>query len=70
MNPKQHPSPMKSAEKGQEKPPASAEIGGREFGQVVEPMQAQMASGNEGLTEKSASKPKGTEKKKKGRKAA
>jgi hypothetical protein len=26
-------------------------IGGREFGQVIEPMQAQMASENEGLAE-------------------
>ena len=26
-------------------------MGGREFGQVIEPMQAQMASGNEGLAE-------------------
>jgi len=29
----------------------SSEVGGREFGNVVEPMQAQMASGNQGLTE-------------------
>lgn len=28
-------------------------MGGREFGQVIEPMQAQMASGNEGLAEAS-----------------
>jgi hypothetical protein len=31
-------------------------IGGREFGQVIEPMQAQMASGNEGLAESSRGK--------------
>lgn len=30
--------------------------GGREFGQVIEPMQAQMASGNEGLADTSGSK--------------
>jgi hypothetical protein len=30
--------------------------GGREFGQVIEPMQAQMASGNEGLADSSGSK--------------
>ena len=28
-------------------------IGGREFGQVIEPMQAQMASGNDGLADNS-----------------
>lgn len=31
----------------------SQSIGGREFGEVVEPMQAQMASGNCGLAEDS-----------------
>lgn len=31
----------------------SQSLGGREFGEVVEPMQAQMASGNEGLAETS-----------------
>lgn len=30
--------------------------GGREFGQVIEPMQAQMASGNEGLAESSSAR--------------
>lgn len=29
--------------------PAAKGIGGREFGNVIEPTQAQMASGNEGL---------------------
>lgn len=33
----------------------SPSMGGREFGQVIEPMQAQMASGNEGLAETSDS---------------
>ena len=36
-------------------PSESQSLGGREFGEVVEPMQAQMASGNEGLTEQSVS---------------
>lgn len=31
----------------------SERIGGREFGNVVEPMQAQMASGNKGLAAES-----------------
>jgi len=31
----------------------SERIGGREFGNVIEPTQAQMASGNEGLAAKS-----------------
>jgi len=35
-----------------EKEESSGEVGGREFGQVIEPMQSQMASGNEGLTDK------------------
>jgi hypothetical protein len=33
-------------------PTPNQTVGGREFGQVIEPMQAQMASGNEGLTDK------------------
>ncbi len=47
---KQSPSKNQQAEK----------IGGREFGNVIEPMQAQMASGNQGLAaepEKSKKKP-------------
>lgn len=40
-------------------------IGGREFGNVIEPMQAQMASGNEGL----AAQPD-KQKKRPGKKAA
>jgi hypothetical protein len=31
------------------KKPRSEKVGGREFGNVIEPMQAQMASGNPGL---------------------
>jgi hypothetical protein len=32
-------------------------MGGREFGNVIEPMQAQMASGNDGLAADSGSSP-------------
>jgi ureidoglycolate hydrolase len=39
------------------KKPQSERIGGREFGNVIEPMQAQMASGNQGLAAETA-KPK------------
>lgn len=35
----------------------SQRMGGREFGQVIEPMQAQMASGNCGLAEDSGEPP-------------
>lgn len=35
----------------------SQSIGGREFGQTIEPMQAQMASGNCGLAEDSGESP-------------
>ena len=53
----------------QSRPESDQQIGGREFGQVVEPMQAQMASGNEGLTDKTAHQE--TDKtQKKGRKVA
>jgi hypothetical protein len=49
-------------------------IGGREFGQVIEPMQAEMASENEGLTDSSHQKSDQTQmkisSKKKRRKAA
>jgi hypothetical protein len=38
--------------------PRGTEVGGREFGQVIEPTQAQMASGNEGLVEKRETKTK------------
>ncbi len=56
----------------EQKQPMEPEIGGREFGQVIEPMQAEMASENEGLTDKQATKPKAHEmkKEKKQRKAA
>jgi hypothetical protein len=71
MEPKQHQSHKQSNEQksGQATEP---ETGGREFGQVIEPMQAQMASGNEGLTDQSATKPKHGEMKraKKRKKAA
>ena len=41
-----------------QKPSASGnDIGGREFGQVIDPTQAQMASENEGLTDNSAGQP-------------
>lgn len=33
---------------------STEDVGGREFGQVIDPLQAQMASGNEGLTDKTA----------------
>jgi hypothetical protein len=35
----------------------SQSMGGREFGQIIEPMQAQMASGNCGLAEDSGEAP-------------
>lgn len=35
----------------------SQNVGGREFGNVIEPMQAQMASGNKGLTDDSGKQP-------------
>lgn len=44
----------------------SERIGGREFGNVIEPMQAQMASGNQGL----AAQPEKSKKKTPGKKAA
>jgi hypothetical protein len=50
--------PQSSTKDREEKPPMEPEIGGREFGQVIEPMQAEMASENEGLTDKQAAKPK------------
>jgi hypothetical protein len=40
--------------------------GGREFGQVIEPMQAQMASGNEGLADSSGQKQSAAGKKRSG----
>lgn len=40
---------------GKDQSSESQSIGGREFGQVVEPMQAEMASGNDGLAEQSGS---------------
>lgn len=47
------------------------EIGGREFGQVIEPTQGQMASGNKGLTEDfGRQKPAAKKPMKKGRRAA
>lgn len=47
------------------------ESGGREFGNVIEPMQAQMASGNEGLTGDTEKKPaERQEARKRGKKAA
>lgn len=49
----------------------TAKMGGREFGNVIEPMQAQMASGNEGLTANAEKKPAGKhETRKRGKKAA
>lgn len=44
---------MKNQSEAQERKQESVdreEIGGREFGQVIEPTQGQMASGNKGLT--------------------
>lgn len=59
--------PKNEDQQRKDQPPAEPEIGGREFGQVIEPMQAQMASENEGL----ADKPKETDSKtKKKEKAA
>jgi hypothetical protein len=48
------------------------DIGGREFGQVTGPLQSEMASENDGLTENSAGKPREGQKKMPGkrRKAA
>jgi len=57
MEPNQHQPRVRSKEqKGG--PPRGSEVGGREFGQVIEPTQAQMASGNEGLAENHQKKPK------------
>jgi hypothetical protein len=48
-----------------------SDMGGREFGNVIEPMQAQMASGNEGLTGDAEKKPaEKHEPRKRGKKAA
>ena len=56
MDPKQqqHSQPKSTERKGSQ--PSGDKIGGREFGQVIEPMQAQMASENEGLAETNAEK--------------
>jgi hypothetical protein len=48
------------------KKPEPERIGGREFGNVIEPMQAQMASGNQGL----AVEPEKPKRKTAGKKAA
>lgn len=58
MDPRKPESKRKGEEPKHEEPPPGTGIGGREFGQVIEPMQAQMASENEGLTEKPAGKAK------------
>lgn len=52
--------PESTPESPESKQENTEEVGGREFGQVVEPMQAQMASGNDGLAEKSAGEEKKT----------
>lgn len=67
MNAKRHEPSLRRKEQ-----PSEPEIGGREFGQVIEPMQAEMASENEGLADKQTVQPKESEmkKEKKPRKAA
>lgn len=64
--PAKHPSDQSSEGIG------SQEIGGREFGQATGPLQSEMASQNDGLTENSAGRAPQNEKKAKlkGRKAA
>lgn len=63
MEPRNLQPDTKREEKKIENPPGGEEVGGREFGQVIEPMQAQMASGNEGLTEKPSAHAKQGERK-------
>jgi hypothetical protein len=48
--------PRRSAEKQPHDRQPDSDIGGREFGQVIEPMQAQMASENDGLAEPTGTK--------------
>jgi hypothetical protein len=76
---KQHCAPASSRQVNRDRPgkgssTSTESIGGREFGQVIEPMQAQMASENEGLTDSSHQKSDQTQmkisSKKKRRKAA
>lgn len=47
MNPKEKKSSAKHEPKNEDQP--QSEMGGREFGNVIEPTQAQMASSNKGL---------------------
>lgn len=64
MEPRKPQPEMKQHEESKTgRPPEGKDVGGREFGQVIEPMQAQMASGNEGLTEKAAAQAKQGERK-------
>jgi hypothetical protein len=74
---KQHAAPASSRQVNRDrtgKASSTESIGGREFGQVIEPMQAQMASENEGLTDRSDQQSGENQKKmsskKKSRKAA
>jgi len=71
MNAKRHEPSLRSDQQKSE-PPVEPEIGGRQFGQVTEPIQAEMASENDGLTDKQTAQPKesGMKKEKKPRKAA
>jgi|HubBroStandDraft_5_1064220.scaffolds.fasta_scaffold359724_2 hypothetical protein len=73
MGQKKQQSGMKAEEHGKHRSGGDNQnIGGREFGQVIEPMQAEMASENDGLTENSTGKPRENQKKMPGkrRKAA